>query len=128
MGPPSNEYNHGQVWQRLVGAFGDVVRDHFDRSIAVVGFGVDRELSGLAYHLAAENGWETLGIVFPGASQHPRFPVDHILTVNPRPDDICRFYLEACNVVIRIDGSDELRAAVSHFSLQPGHRVYEYEL
>lgn len=128
VGPVSDESNHDLLWQRLTQAFEDVKMNHMDRPIAIVGFGIDRGLPGLAYHLAVQYEWQTYSIVFPDSPRHPRFLVDQELFVNPRPDSVRRFYFEACEVIIRIGGSDELRTAVLDFSMQSGHRVYEYEL
>jgi len=110
-----------------------VLNDLFDqassghRDVAVVSGMTDLGISGVAYRIAQERGWRTVGVACSKASDYACFPVDEGRIIGTNWGDESQEFLRMCDVIVRVGGGKQSLAEVAQFK-ERGGLVYESEL
>jgi hypothetical protein len=86
-------------------------------------------IPALAYKLATDYKLETVGIACDKAFEYDRFPVDKQIIVGEDWGDESKTFLNYCDALLRVGGSEQSLAEVKAFKeLKPGAVVVEFEL
>ena len=108
-------------------AFQVVESQNDDKDITFVSGLTDIGILAIAYKMAEENGWETVGIACEKYKENPCFDVDEKIIVGDDWGDESKTFLEYIDVLIRVGGGPQsLEEAKT--AKKMGIDVYEYDL
>lgn len=126
---PPTEFDYGVAEQLLREALQRVLQDHpGEHDIWIVSGLADVGVPGIAYRIAAENGWKTSGISCAKAYKYPWFPVDECRIVGmERGGPESEEFLRRSGVLVRIGGGPQSLAETGEFRGRGG-KTYEYDL
>jgi hypothetical protein len=107
-------------------AFDTVVRRHSSKIYTVVSGLTNLGIPGIAYRMAKERDWKTIGIACELAKNYPCFNVDKEIIIGKRWGEESSRFLKECTVLVRVGGGPQSIAEATEFN-KTGV-VYEYEL
>lgn len=87
----------------------------------------DVGIPSLAYQLASERGWSTVGIACEKARKYDCYPVDVEHIIGKNWGDESAFFLDSIDVLVRIGGGTQSMKETNEMKLME-KPVYEFEL
>ena len=94
--------------------------------VIVTGY-TDLGIPALAYRIAEERGWFTVGVASGKAAEHPCFPVDLPVIVGMEWGAESEAFLSTSDVYLRVGGGDQAHTEIAQ-AKESGRPVIEYEL
>lgn len=119
-----------EVWaeQALNDAFEKIVTLYPDVPIAVASGWTDSQVLAIAYRLARQRGWKTIGIACMKVYKYERFPVDEAIVdgswLNWR--DESPTFIAMCDAMVRVAGGSQSRDEAAE-ATRLGYFVLEYD-
>ena len=84
-------------------------------------------IPALAYRIAVERGWKTVGVACAKAEDNECFDVDESIIIGANWGDESETFLEMSHVLLKVGGGRQSIREAADFQ-QMGGKVYEYDL
>ena len=120
-------YNH-DIAKALVAVALDAVADDTkaDEYVLVSGL-TDQGIPGIAYRMAEDRGWKTVGLSAKEAKQYDCFDVDEEIIVGEKFGDESEEFIGYIDYLVRIGGGEQSMKE-TEMAKKKGVKVYEYDL
>lgn len=124
---PPTQFDESEARRALNRIFDRIVGDAKSKDIEVVSGLTDIGVPGIAYQIAKERNWPTVGVACSKAFGYKCFPVDKQIIVGDDWGDESETFLGECDAIIRIGGGKQSHAEAATFKSRGG-MVYEFNL
>lgn len=130
VGTCMSEEPFDEVWaeQALNDAFERIVARYPGLPIALASGWTDSQVLAIAYRLARQRGWRTIGVACMKVYRHERFPVDEEIVDeawlkwgNESPT-----FIAMCHVMVRVEGGSQSHGEAAEAE-RLGYWVLEYD-
>lgn len=89
----------------------------------------DLGIPAIAYRIAKQRGWRTVGVACAKAVKYACFAVDESHTIGANWGDESEEFLKRCDVILRVGGGTQSLDEVARFKKKGSkNKTYEYEL
>lgn len=107
---------------------GRAITDHPNvKKVEIVSGLTNLGVPALAYEIAQENNWTTVGIACDLAKNYECFPVDREVIVGTQWGDESATFIDNVDVIVRVGGGKQSHQEVATLKANRGN-TYEYEL
>lgn len=122
-----NKFNYNEGYNLVKKTF-EILNNNFEDIIIVSGLS-DVGIPGIAYHLAKEFNWLTVGIAPYEVYNHQLFPVDKKVIVGNFFGDESDFFLKKIDMLLAFGGGEQTKKELEKFkNLYPNKFCHEFKL
>lgn len=126
VGYSGQKFNANGATKILAKALDDIASET-NEEISLVSGLTDVGIPAIAYRLAAQRGWSTVGVACSKAMEFAVFPVDSSLIVGTEWGDESETFLNMIDVLVRVGGGNQSKAETAA-AKKRGIPVIEFDL
>ncbi|HBC45369.1 MAG: hypothetical protein UX08_C0008G0002 [Candidatus Collierbacteria bacterium GW2011_GWB1_45_35] len=127
MGYSGQKFDIEKARVMLNQAFDLFAFQHKGSQFAIVSGYTNLGIPAIAYEIAVERGWTTVGVACAKAKEYDVFPCDEVCIVGENWGDESPTFLNMCQVFVRIGGGKQSRREIAQAKAD-GKFVYEFDL
>lgn len=123
----SQKFDSERATQMINEAYDILERDYKGFEKVVVSGLTDLGIPGIAYRVAVNRGWKTVGIACTKADRYACFPVDEKIIVGENWGDESQTFLNSIDVLVRIGGGKQTMKECAEWESK-GKPFIQYDL
>lgn len=127
VGYSQQSFDEGEARKTISEAFDEVVADTRNEEYEVVSGYTALGVPRIAYEVAEDYGWKTVGLACEKATNFETYPVDESVLVGTEWGDESERLIQRIDVLVRVGGGRQAEEEVQ-LAKDAGVRVLEYDL
>ena len=127
VGYSASNFDHKKANDLIENVFSFIEKEFSKDNLTLVGGYTDLGINSIAYRIAAEKGWATVGIACEKAHEYELYPVDRAFIAGEDWGDESFLFLDNIDILVRVGGGKQ-SLEETEMAKKLGLNVYEYDL